>query len=372
MKGHHMKVAFVHDWLVTYRGGEKVLEQLIQLYPDAPIYTLFYKPDQLPESIRSRDIRYPKFLAPFWKVKTALLPWMPQIMEALPLEDYDLVISTSSCVAKGVIVGPHTRHLCYLHSPMRYIWDQRREYIDPLRKIPGAAAAIHALSTRLRMWDVVSSTRVDQFVVNSEFVRRRVQKYYSKDAVVVHPPVNWQSFAHPAAAAAVSARREPYFLTAGAFVSYKKLDIAIKACQRAQVKLVVAGSGQDEKYLRSLAGSDTEFVIRPSKDEWTALFRGAQAFLFPAVEDFGITAIEAMSSGVPVLAYRAGGALDFIQPGITGEFFDQQTEESLAGLLAAFDRSRYESAKIQAFAKSFDNDMFLSKMKHHIEALLRG
>ena len=365
-----MKVAFVHDWLVTYRGGERVLEQLLALYPDAPIYTLFYHPDRMPLSIRSRKIHYPKLLNPLWKVKTALLPLLPSIIESFDLSAYDLVISTSSCVAKGVVTGPDTLHLCYLHSPMRYIWDQRTEYLASLDRIPGLGAFAHYLSSSLRVWDAVSSHRVDRFVVNSNFVKRRVKKYYGREASVVHPPVDWRCFASKVDGSA-SADRTDYFLAAGAFVSYKKLCIAIEACERAKVHLVVAGSGPEEKRLRALAGGYTRFVIQPNAAEWIDLFRGAKAFLFPAVEDFGITAIEAMASGIPVIAYKGGGALDFIEPGITGEFFAEQSVDSLCSALTSFDQTKYGAQIITDYAKRFDFDRFLDQMRRELDQLIR-
>ena len=355
-----MKVAFVHDWLVTYRGGERVLEQLLALYPDAPIYTLFYSPARMPLAIRSRKIHYPKMLNALWKFKTALLPIFPSIMESFDLSGYDLIISTSSCVAKGVIPGPDAQHLCYLHSPMRYIWDQREEYLAGLKRLPGIGALARYFSCSLRVWDVTSSHRVDRFVVNSYFVRRRVKRYYGRDASVVHPPVDWQRFAE-----GVGERNETtpgeYFLAAGAFVSYKKLSIAIEACEQAKVNLVVAGSGPEEKRLRRMAGRYTRFVIQPNAVEWLNLFRGAKAFLFPAVEDFGITAIEAM----------AGGALDFIEPGITGEFFTEQSAASLSAALVGFDRAKYGAQIIMEYAKRFDNGRFVDQVRREVDQMLR-
>ena len=219
------KVAFVHDWLDTYRGGEGH-EALLELYPDAPIYTLFYDPSLLPSTITGRDVIYPKYLKPFNKVRKALLPLLPALMESLPLEKYDLVISTSSCVAKGVVTSPDSKHLCYIHSPMRYIWDQRSHYIKELPLF--ARGLMHLFSSRLRTWDVASSVRVDNFVANSSFIKTRVHKYYGKESSVINPPVEVSDFIEKKAEPLI---KDKYFLAAGVFVSYKRLDIAIEACQ---------------------------------------------------------------------------------------------------------------------------------------------
>ena len=363
-----MRVAFVHDWLVTYRGGERVLEALLTLYPEAPVYTLFYDAGEMPDSIRQRRIYAPKWLKPFRKIRKALLPVLPFAIEALPLEDYDLVISTSSCVAKGVITAPEAQHLCYLHSPMRYIWDQRRHYLEKPGKIPGVKALIHLASTWLRLWDGASSQRVDRFVVNSSFIARRVNKYYGKEAVVIHPPVDTAAFSGQAS---TTGEKAPFFLAAGAFVNYKRLDLAIRACQQAGKDLVVAGSGPEEALLRNLAGQakGVRLIVAPDQAEWVRLMQEADAFIFPAKEDFGITAIEAMAAGTPVIAYRGGGALDFIRPGVNGEFFDTQDPESLAAVLQDFRKDRYPVSELIAFSQKFSTGHFTEAIRSEIQRL---
>ncbi|MBF0443513.1 MAG: glycosyltransferase [Oligoflexales bacterium] len=363
-----MRVAYVHDWLVTYRGGEKVLEALIRLYPEAPIYTLFYKPESMPESIRKRDVRHPRGLVPFTGLRKALLPFMPALIESLPLEEYDLVISTSSCVAKGIIPGPAAKHLCYIHSPMRYIWDQRRHYLKGLQKIPLLSPFIYSLSTRLRLWDISSSSRVDRFVVNSKFIGKRVQRYYGRSSEVIHPPCELERFSPKADGGGDDGA--PYFLAVGAFVSYKRMDIAIDACKKLGKNLVVVGYGPLERALRKNCGKNISFVINPKDFELVKLYQNAEALLFPALEDFGITAIEAMASGVPVIAYRGGGALDFIKPGVTGEFFDEQTSESMAGVIENFSRKKYHKDNLVSFASGFSRDVFLNKIRQEIDQLI--
>ena len=360
-----MRVAYVHDWLVTYRGGEKVLDALLELYPEAPIYTLFYSPSTMPESIRRRMIHVPKWLNRLKLLRKALLPLLPAAIEALPLEDYDLVISTSSCVAKGVIVGPETKHLCYIHSPMRYIWDQRQHYLNRKRSFSPKEFLIHLLSQRLRNWDVSSNNGVDRFVANSSFVAKRLNRYYRREASVVHPPVELERF-FPTEK---SLNKANYFLVAGAFVAYKRFDLAIQACERLGVPLKVVGSGPDEKRLRKFAGKNTEFIIKPNAEAWVTLFQGAKALLFPGIEDFGITAIEALASHTPLVALEAGGALDFVEEGHTGIFFKEQTVDSLVEALKRFESIGFEGSKLEAFANRFSKKAFLENIRQELNAM---
>ncbi|HYX32089.1 MAG TPA: glycosyltransferase [Oligoflexus sp.] len=360
-----MRVAFVHDWLVTWRGGEKVLEALLELYPNAPIYTLFYDEAEMPESIRRRQVIVDPWLNALKRFRKILLPLLPAAIEAMPLEDYDLVISTSSCVAKGVLVGAEARHISYIHSPMRYIWDQRRYYLTPHRPLSWVEMIKHILLSKLRVWDVASNHRVDRFVANSSFVRSRVKRYYGRDAQVVHPPVAIERFKPQ------NPKKGGYFLAAGAFVNYKRFDLAIAACEALGKKLIVAGSGPDEKQLRRLAGKMTEFRVKPSADEWVALFQNADALLFPGVEDFGITAIEALAAGTPVIALKAGGALDFIQEGKTGLFFQEATVESLRQTLENFQSQAFHRDYLTTFAATFSRDNFQRRMRQEIDAIVK-
>lgn len=358
-----MRVAYVHDWLVTYRGGEKVLEALLDVYPDAPVYTLFYKPEAMPESIRKRDVRFPKWLNFFQSFRKILLPLLPSAIESLPLEDYDLIISTSSCVAKGVMTAPDARHLCYIHSPMRYIWDQRRFYLVPHRNYSPREFLIHLMSQKLRIWDVTSNHRVDSFVANSSFVAKRVGRYYGREASVIHPPVSVERFAPR------SVVKQDYFLAAGAFVSYKRFDLAIRACEELGVRLIIAGSGPDESKLRRLAGKHTEFVIKPDAAQWVRLFQEAKGFLFPGVEDFGITAIEALAAQTPIIALRAGGALDFVKEGLTGIFFDEDSVESLKDAISRFHLRDFDLGRIQTFAEDFSKARFQERIRAELARL---
>lgn len=357
-----MRVAIVHDWLVTWRGGEKVLDALASIYSDAEIFTLFCDRSTLPESFRSRKITVHPLANRLRFMRKALLPLMPIWIEELDLSGFDLVISTSSCVAKGVIVDPEAKHICYIHSPMRYIWDQRDEYLSFARKIPVLNFFVSFLSTILRIWDVSSAARVDLFVANSSFVKKRIRKYYGRDAIVIPPPVEASRFA----VSDLKATGD-YYLAAGAFVGYKRLDLAIKACERLGRKLVIAGDGPELNRLRQLAGPNTEIIKAPSEEDWVRIFSKAKAFIFPGVEDFGITAIEAMAAGLPVIAQKRGGALDFVVDQQTGVFFSKPTEQSLCGAIEQFESVSWKRPKIREFSLQFAREKFISKFKQAVD-----
>ncbi len=360
-----MRVAIVHDWLVTWRGGEKVLEAVASLYPDAPIFTLFCEKSILPPSLQGREIIVHPVANKLRFMRKMLLPFLPVWIESFDLSGFDLVLSTSSCVAKGVMVDPSARHLCYIHSPMRYIWDQRDEYLGRVRKLPVLGFFVDALSSWLRMWDMTSSTRVDLFVANSSFVKERVRKFYGRQSVVIPPPVDVARF-NPSAASHV---KGDYVLVAGALVGYKRFDLAIKACEALGRKLVVAGDGPALAYLKSIAGANTRFVERPDDLTWVKLMREAQALLFPGIEDFGITAIEAMAAGTPVIARRRGGAIDFIVEGKTGIFFEEASVEELSSAIRRHSTLNWNPSILVDFASKFSREVFVKKMQVTIEEL---
>ena len=364
-----MRVAFVHDWLVTYRGGEKVLDALLQLYPEAPVYTLFYRPETMPSSITSRKVVTPALLRPFTGLRKALLPILPMAIEHLDLLDFDLIISTSSCVAKGCIPGPGAKHLSYIHSPMRYIWDQQEHYVGQWLHRPLSGSMIRSATKRLRQWDVASNGRVDHFVANSRFVAQRVKALYHRDATVVHPPVELGRFSPPTAR---SSKGAPYFLAAGAWVPYKRFDLALDACRLTGKRLIVAGSGPLAATFRDAASKSPLIEIResPSDKEWVALMQGAEALLFPGTEDFGITAIEALACGTPVIAHRSGGALDFVTSGKNGLFFDDPRTESLLEVMKSFRREHFDPQAVAATAAAYGTPAFLAAMKQEIVNVL--
>ncbi len=358
-----MKAAIVHDWLTGMRGGEKVLDALCELYPDADLFTLLHVPGSVSGTIEKRRI-HTSFIQrlPFAERRYRhYLPLFPLAIEGFDLKGYDLVISSSHCAAKGVIPAPGALHISYIHSPMRYVWDMYGEYFG---KAGGLSGLLIRLSAHyLRLWDSSSSSRVDFFVANSNHVAKRITRYYRRDSSVIYPPVDVSRFS-------VSGRAPgDYYLIVSAFAPYKRLDIAVQAFNTLGKRLLIAGTGQEEKRLKAMAGKNIEFLGWKSDAELAELYRGCRALVFPGEEDFGITPVEAMASGRPVIAYGRGGALETVR-GLnapqgaggdpTGIFFYEQTPRSLADAVEAFeaDMRAFDPRLIRQAAMAFDKGRF--------------
>ena len=362
-----LKVAFVHDWLVSYRGGEKTLEALCELYPEAPIFTLFYDKDSMPENINKKKLYYPKKLNLLKYFRKLFLPFLPSIIEDFDLSEYDLIISSSSCVAKGVIPAPHALHICYIHSPMRYIWDEKKSYFAGIRRIPFIHSLLNLLLSFLRNWDVTSSARVDRFLSNSRHVQNRVRRFYRRSSHVLYPPIDIKRIQNLNLLEKVP--EEEFYVCLGALVPYKRVDIAIEAFNRNGKKLFVFGDGPERKKLKRLAKSNIEFRHGSSDEEVMSYLAKAKALIFPGTEDFGMTAIESFSLGTPVVAHQSGGALDFIEENVNGLFFKEKSEESLLEGLRKLDKIEIDKEKIKNTAEKFSKSGFHKKMKEHIERL---
>jgi glycosyltransferase involved in cell wall biosynthesis len=360
-----MKVAIVHYWLVGMRGGEKVLESLCDMFPDADIFTHVYVPEAVSAKIRRHRVQttFIMSLPAAARLYKRYLPLMPLALEQLDLRDYDLIISSEAGPAKGVIPSPAARHLCYCHSPMRYIWNMYHEYQAGAGALTRLAMPIFA--HYLRLWDAVSAGRVDSFVANSNTVAARIRRYYGRDAAVVWPPVSIEDF-QPVS----DGERGDYMLMVGELVPYKRPDLAIEAFNRMKEKLVVIGGGEMLQKMRRLAGP-TVTVLGPQPfDELRRHYARCQALIFPGEEDFGIVPIEAMASGRPVIAYGRGGATETVVPGLTGSlFFDQSIEGIILGV-AEFRKIRFESEKITAHARRFSRERFLVEMTDQIDRIL--
>ena len=359
-----MKVAIVHYWLVTMRGGEKMLEALLEMFPDADIYTHVYDPEAVSALINSHHIytSYIQKLPLAKKLYQKYLPLMPRALSDFNLQNYDLVISSEAGPAKGVIPNPDAYHICYCHSPMRYLWDMYHEYFKNFgvltrffmkRLIPG-----------LRIWDVCSANLVDRFITNSHYSARRIKRYYNRDAEVVFGPASIEKY--------LSCRRDPldYYLLFGQLTEYKRADIAIEACVSTGRKLIVAGAGASKKESRHWEKTGiVTFRGRVSDEELCSLYSGARALIFPGIEDLGLVPIEANAAGCPVIAYRKGGVLDTIKEGITGLFFDEQTPASLIKALDQFE-SREEQFKNRAFftaqVEQFSREAFKERIRQII------
>lgn len=337
-----MKVAIVHDWLVNYGGAERVVEQMLVLYPDADIYTLVYDRKKMakhfpPEKVHTSFVQRIPMAT---KLYTKFLSLMPKAFESFDLSPYDLVIASSSSCAKGVITSPNTRYLAYIHTPMRYAWDL---YFDYYRR-SGAITRFFMKRQipKIRQWDYISSQRIDSVVANSNYIARRIKKFWKRDASVIYPPVDTDRLSpnnYPP---------EDFYVVFSRFVPYKRLDLAISAVGQLKGKLVVIGSGSQEKELKELASkyreADISFTGRISDSEVKVYLQRCRALIFCAEEDFGIIPVEAQACGRPVIAYGKGGALETVVQGKTGVFFAEQTVDSLIQAIGEFEGLEKEGA----------------------------
>ncbi len=366
------KVAIVHYWLLQMRGGEKVLEALCRMYPEAHIYTHVCDKAALSPFLQTRTI-FTSFIQklPFVrKHYQKYLPLMPLALEQLDLTEYDLIISSESGPAKGVLTRADATHVCYCHSPMRYLWDFYPQYLASASAL--VRFAMRPIFFGLRLWDVTSAQRVDHVVANSRTVRRRVRKHWGREAAVVHPPVDVQRFSLS------TAPRENFYFCMGQLVDYKRVDIAIEACLRLGRKLVIVGDGEMRKKYEALVqsyvaqGSDAkliEFCGRMDDVAVQNLYARCKALLFPGEEDFGIVPLEAMASGTPVIAYGKGGATETVVQGLSGMFFYEQSAEALAQTLVAFEEqcALFEPQRIREHALSFAEERFAQEMQEEID-----
>ncbi len=358
------------------RGGEKVLEVLCELYPDAHLYTLLHVKGSVSPAIERMDIRtsFIQGLPLARKKYRHYLPLFPLAIERFDLGGYDMIISSSHCVAKGVIPPPDALHISYIYTPMRYVWDLYPEYFGRNRTGWFSEKFFSLLAHYLRIWDASSSSRVDHFVADSIHVAKRVRKYYGRDASVIYPPVDCKRF-HLADTAG------DYYLAASAFAPYKRLDIAVEAFNRLGLKLKVIGTGQDEKRLRAMAGPNIEFLGWLDEKSLGESYAGCRALVFPGVEDFGIVPLEAMASGRPVIAYAKGGALETVVPAgspergsPTGILFDEQTPEALVEAVRAFERDSgiFDPEDIREHALKFDRHIFKNNIRSFIEEKIKN
>lgn len=351
-----MKVALVHEYLTNFSGSEQVLLSLHQMFPSAPIFTAIYDPANCPQFNKATVYtsflqKFPRFLA------KAFIPLLPLAVEGYDLSDYDLIISDSHIAAKGVITKVGAVHICYCHTPIRYAWSSE---IDPRanRNWLGRLASHY-----LRIWDFYASQRVDYFIANSNGVAQRIKKFYRRDSVIIHPPVNTQLFKAP-----LNNEIGDYYILYGRLIDYKKPDLVIKAFNKLGIKLIVLGRGPMLAKLQSLAGKNIEFLDRFLPTEQLAkLLAGAKAMVFLAEEDFGISMVDVMACGRPVLAYKAGGAIDIVKPGLTGEFIEEQTVSAIVKAVENFDPLRYDKNVIQAQANRFDEQIFKQKIADFID-----
>jgi glycosyltransferase involved in cell wall biosynthesis len=363
MTAKNYKVAIIHDWLTGMRGGEKVLELLISLYPNADIFTLLWIKGSVSPQIEKQHITT-SFLqkAPFIKNNYRhYLPFFPMAIESFDLNGYDLVISSSHCVAKGVIPPPQARHFCYCYTPMRYIWNMYYDYFKDERNI-FSAIAYRSVAHYLRIWDISANSRVDDFAAISEHISRRIQRYYNRPSTVIYPPVDTEYY-HPVPDRAIP---EPYYLIVSALVPYKKVDLAVEAFNLNGKKLVVIGEGPGKAKLRKKAKDNISFLGWESNEQLRQWYSHCSALIFPGEEDFGIVPLEAQACGSPVIAYRKGGATETIIDRQTGIFFDRQTIDELQNAVNVHEKMTYDKKVIIANAKRFSNEIFCENIRNHM------
>ncbi|MEW6455365.1 MAG: glycosyltransferase [Acidobacteriota bacterium] len=356
------RVALIHDWLTGRRGGEKVLEALVTLFPDADIFTLFHFKGSQSKIIEDKKIHW-SFLQNFPFIKKFYrnyLPLYPIAIELFNLEKYDLIISSSHCVAKGIIPHPHSLHICYCHTPMRYAWDLYHYYFPQPSMSLFKKIFIPSIMNWLRTWDQATSLRVDYFISNSYHVAKRIKKYYGREAEVINPPVDTEFFT-------LYEEKEDYYLIVSALVPYKKIDLAISAFNRINKKLKIVGNGPDYKKLKKLAGKNVEFLGSVSDSDLKFFYQRAKCFLLPGEEDFGIAPLEAQACGTPVIAFRKGGATETILENETGIFFEKLNIESLISAIDKFEKIKFNFKKIRDWTLNFSYDKFLDRIRKSID-----
>lgn len=351
------KVAIVHDWLIG-GGAEKVVEQIHKLYPEAPIYTACATPSWQ-KRLDSKVVTSYMQKWPFFKLRKWLGPLRAHWFSHLDLSSYDLVISSSGAEAKGVQVAEGALHINYCHAPTHYYWSRYEQYLQN----PGlgwfnwlARLGLKLLLEPMRHWDLKAAKRPDYMIANSSYTQAQIKKYYGRDSVVIHPPVDSKPFAG-------SSHTRAGFVITGRQTPYKRIDLAVAACSQLSIPLRVIGRGPDHRRLVQLAGPSVIFLRKTGDAELAEHLRSANGFIFPGLDDFGIAAVEALAAGTPVIAYRGGGALDYVEPGKTGQFFDKQTVGALVKVLQDFKPEHYKPETLRAAANQFSPEQFDKQFK---------
>jgi glycosyltransferase involved in cell wall biosynthesis len=352
-----MRCAIVHYWLLGMRGGEKVVEELCRVLPRPDIFTLFYDPERVSPFLRSHQVKA-SFLNPFRRHYRSCLPLAPVALESFDLRSYDLVVSSESGPAKGVLTSSHTRHVCYCHTPMRYLWDLYPAYFHEWTRSRLKRALMAPLSSYLRLWDGMSALRVDEFIANSSNVQKRIWKAYRRSSEIVHPPVPVDSF--------YTSSSEDYYLIVSELVPYKRIADAVRCFTRTGRRLKIAGGGPEYKNLKRLSGTTIEFCGRVSDSELRELYARARAVILPGEEDFGIVPVEALASGKAVIALGKGGVLETVPVSNPrgGFLYPEPGEYHLEAAVRTFERaeSRLTPAALSSYATRFSKEVFHQKM----------
>lgn len=365
-----MKVALVHDWLTGMRGGEKVLTSLARLFPDAPIYTLLHVKGSLSPELEARDIRttFLQRLPGLEAHYRRYLPLFPAAAERIDLREFDLVVSSSHCVAKGVRVRKGALHVCYCHTPMRYVWDRYHDYFGPGRVSLPARLVIPAVVRRLRKWDVATADRVHRYIANSVYVAGRIRRYYDRASTVIPPPVDTDFFT-PASGMPLGPR-DTYDLVVSALVPYKRIELVLDAYRGTGRRLKIVGSGPEYPRLLASAPEEVEFLRRVDDATLRDLYRGCRAVIMASVEDFGIVPLEAMACGRPAIVFGEGGGPESVVDGETGLVFRAAGPASLRAAVDSLESVRFNVAALRARAESFSRQVFESRIRAYVDQAL--
>lgn len=370
-----MKIAIVHELLIKYGGAERVVSTLLDIYPEADLFTLIYDEKKVSPYIKKRGIFVNKFLQRLYNLgipRRFLLPFMPLAIESFCFEEYDLVISSSSAFAHGVITGVDTKHICYCHSPARYLWDQtfrvlkeqsKKGITSPIKKL-----ILPSIFSKLRLWDYVSSNRADLVIANSKTVQSRIKKYWNKESKVIFPPVRTNYFK-------INKEHQGYFLIVSTLSPYKNIDLAIRVFNKLKnKKLIIIGEGSEMKYLKFIAGENIEFLGRKSDEVTKNYMENCRALIFPGEDDFGITPVEAMSCGKPIIALKKGGATETVIENITGVFFEKSTEKSLEDAILKFFETEkmFDAETIKEISDNFSEEAFKENIEKTIADFIKA
>lgn len=360
-----MKVAIVHYWFVTWRGGEKVVEAILEKYPEADIYTHVYCPVGTEGKLSMFNItetfisKLPKAIKKYQKY----LPFMPMALEQLDLREYDLVISSESGPAKGIITRPDALHICYCHSPMRYVWDMYPDYLKEVGRF--TRFLMRPLIHYLKMWDRLSADRVDYFIANSVFVASRIRKFYRRESVVINPPVDISEFL-------LRQEKEEFFLVLGQLTPYKRADLVVEAFKKTGKHLIVIGDGEQYEQLKRQESKNISILGRAEWGVCKDHLSRAKALIFPGVEDFGMVPVEAMACGTPVIAYGKGGALETVVDESTGLIFNEQSVEAINQAIEKFESMEWNPHLIRDHSEQFGKERFLREISEFIEMRIEG
>ncbi len=362
-----MKIAIVHDYINQYGGAERVLEVFMEMFPDAPIYTMVKDLSKMPAKFQNADIRT-SFIQkiPFAKNHyKKMLSLFPLAVEQFDLRSYDVILTSSSAFAKGVITTPNQLNICYCYTPMRYVWDLYHQYITEDVTNPIFKLLLPSVLHKIRMWDQLTAQRVDHFIADSKSISNRIKKYYGRDSEVIYPPVNFDQF-YP------SEQIGDYFLIVSRLIPYKRIDIVIEAFNSLGWPLVIIGDGYDRPRLQSLAKANVQFMGFQSDDVIAEYYSKCKGFILGGEEDFGITPLEAQASGRPVIAYRKGGALETVKEFETGVFFDEPTSKSLLQAISKFQELQFDTQTIRAHANNFSREKFKQEISQFIQSRIKG